>query len=126
MASGYHRAFGHALICLTPNLKVKLNLAKLEKLKALSLVGGPDYFRQYLEREIFLPANPQQRLAVNCIRIPGVPEPSNSHAGGCSLGFPVRIFTGPETITGSRDGNFMRALPRRRAPAYNHRHPCRA
>ena len=64
----YHRAFDHALIYLTPDLKMKLNTAKVEKLTALSLVGGLEYFRHYLDQEIFLPANPQQRPAVEYIR----------------------------------------------------------
>lgn len=64
----YHRAFDHALIYLTPDFKMKLNPAKLDKLKALNLAGGLDYFRQYLDQEIFLPANPQQRPAVEYIR----------------------------------------------------------
>lgn len=64
----YHRAFDHALIYLTPDFKMKLNPAKLDKLKALSLAGGLDYFRHYLDHEIFLPANPQLRPAVENIR----------------------------------------------------------
>lgn len=64
----YHRAFDHALIYLAPDLKMKLNPAKLDKLKALNLTGGLDYFRQYLDQEIFLPANPQQRPSIEYIR----------------------------------------------------------
>ena len=64
----YHRAFDHALIYLTPDLKMKLNPAKLDKLKALNLAGGLDYFRHHLDQEIFLPANPLQRPAVEYIR----------------------------------------------------------
>jgi hypothetical protein len=45
-----------------------LNPAKLDKLAALNLAGGLDYFRQYLGQEIFLPANPQQRPALEYIR----------------------------------------------------------
>ncbi len=68
LAPTYHRAFDQALIYLTPDLKMKLNPAKLDKLKALNLAGGLDYFRQYLDQEIFLPANPLQRPAVEYIR----------------------------------------------------------
>lgn len=64
----YHRAFDQGLIYLTPDLRMKLNPSKLGKLKALNLAGGFDYFRQYLEQEIFLPANPQQRPAVEYVR----------------------------------------------------------
>jgi putative restriction endonuclease len=68
LAPTYHRAFDQALIYLTPEMKMKLNLAKLDKLKALNLAGGLDYFGQYLDQEIFLPANPLQRPAVDYIR----------------------------------------------------------
>ena len=64
----YHRAFDHALIYLTADLKMKLNPGRLDKLKALNLAGGLDYFRHHLDQEIFLPANPLQRPAVEYIR----------------------------------------------------------
>lgn len=64
----YHRALDHALIYLTPQLEMKVNMAKIDKLTALNLAGGLDYFRQYLDHEIFLPANPLQRPAVEYIR----------------------------------------------------------
>ncbi len=64
----YHRAFDNGLIYLTRELKMKLNPTKLVKLTALNLAGGLDYFRQYLDQEIFLPANPLQRPAADFIR----------------------------------------------------------
>jgi putative restriction endonuclease len=63
----YHRAFDRALIYLTPDCKMRINAAKVDKLKALNLAGGLDYFQQYLDQEIFLPANPQQRPAAEYI-----------------------------------------------------------
>lgn len=68
LAPTYHRAFDQGLIYLTPELKMKLNTSKVDKLKALNLAGGLDYFRQYLDQEIFLPANPQQRPAAEYVR----------------------------------------------------------
>lgn len=64
----YHRAFDQALIYLTPDYKMKLNPGKLDKLTALSLVGGVEYFRRYLGQEIFLPANIEQRPSIEFIR----------------------------------------------------------
>ena len=64
----YHRAFDNGLIFLTTDLKMKLNSAKLAKLTALSLAGGLDQFRHYLDQEIYLPANPLQRPAVEYIQ----------------------------------------------------------
>ena len=43
--------------------KMKLNPAKLAKLTAINLASGLDPFRHYLDQEIFLPANLQQRPA---------------------------------------------------------------
>jgi putative restriction endonuclease len=68
LAPTYHRAFDNGLIYLTPDFKMKLNAAKLDKLNALNLTGGLDYFRQYLDQQIFLPANPLQRPALDYIR----------------------------------------------------------
>jgi putative restriction endonuclease len=68
LAPTYHRAFDTGLIYLAPDLKMKLNTAKADKLKALNLIGGLDHFRHYLNQEIFLPANPKQRPALEYIR----------------------------------------------------------
>ena len=68
LAPTYHRAFDRGLIYLTSDLKMRLNADRVAKLGAQNLAGGLDYFRQYLEQEIFLPANPEQRPAVDYIR----------------------------------------------------------
>jgi putative restriction endonuclease len=68
LAPTYHRAFDRGLIYLTPDLRMRLNLSRVAKLRTLDLVGGIDYFRQFLDQEIFLPANPQQRPAAEYIR----------------------------------------------------------
>jgi len=68
LAPTYHRAFDNGLIYLTSDLKMKLNAAKMDKLKVSNLVGGLDYFRHYLDQEIFLPSNPLQRPALEYIR----------------------------------------------------------
>lgn len=68
LAPTYHRAYDQALIHLTPDFKMKLSAARMDKLKALNLGGGLDYFCRYLDQLIFLPANPQQRPAPEYIR----------------------------------------------------------
>lgn len=68
LAPTYHRAFDNGLIYLTTDFKMKLNPAKLDKLTALNLTGGLEQFRHYLDQEIFLPANPLQRPALDYIR----------------------------------------------------------
>ncbi|MGI8603292.1 MAG: HNH endonuclease [Verrucomicrobiales bacterium] len=67
LAPTYHRAFDGGLIYLTPELQMKLNETKLGKLVSLNLAGGLDQFRHYLDQEIFLPANPHQRPALEYI-----------------------------------------------------------
>jgi putative restriction endonuclease len=64
----YHRAFDHGLIYLSPNYRMLPNEVKIESLRALGLVGGLDQFLRYLNREIFLPANPAQRPSIGFIR----------------------------------------------------------
>lgn len=68
LAPTYHRAFDNGLIYLSDDLKMHINPAKVGKLRGLNLVGGLDCFRQHLGHEIFLPANPQQRPALEYIR----------------------------------------------------------
>lgn len=50
-------AFDNGLIYRTPDFKMKLL-----KLTALNLAGGHDNFRQYLDHEILLSANPRSSL----------------------------------------------------------------
>lgn len=57
----YHRAFDHGLIYLDANLRMRLNMDKVDRLRTLNVVSGLDQFRRYLDQEIFLPANPAQR-----------------------------------------------------------------
>lgn len=64
----YHRAFDHGLIYLTTDCRMCLNPEKVDRLRSLNLVGGLDQFRHYLDREIFLPANPRQRPSTEFIR----------------------------------------------------------
>ncbi len=68
LAPTYHRAFDNGLIYLTPDLKMKLNPTKLDKLRTLNLGGGLEHFRHFLGQKIFLPANPGQRPAIEYIR----------------------------------------------------------
>lgn len=63
----YHRAFDNGLIYLTPDLRMRLNPVKTAKLTAMNLAGGLGQFCGYLDQEIFLPANPQQRPAAEYI-----------------------------------------------------------
>lgn len=68
LAPTYHRAFDQGLIYLTTEFKMVINQSKLSRLSELNLVGGFDLFRSCLGQEIFLPANPQQRPAIDYIR----------------------------------------------------------
>ena len=68
LAPTHHRAFDQGLIYLAPDLKMKLNPSRVGKLQTLNLAGGLDRFRQFLQQEIFLPANPNQRPALEYIR----------------------------------------------------------
>lgn len=64
----YHRAFDSGLIYLSSNYHMRLNQQLINTLRGLNFVGGLNQFRHYLDREVFLPANPAQRPSVAYIR----------------------------------------------------------
>ncbi len=68
LAPTYHRAFDAGLIYLDEQFNMHLNLSQLHLLQGLNLAEGVERFREPLERQIFLPPDPQQRPAVDFIR----------------------------------------------------------
>lgn len=64
----YHRAFDNGLIYLDEDWRMHVNAGKLQSLERLNLHGGAEAFRAPLERQIFLPPDPQQRPRVEFIR----------------------------------------------------------
>jgi putative restriction endonuclease len=63
----YHRAFDHGLIYLAEDFTMRINPARVEMLRALSLLQGLDTISAPLGR-IHLPADPRQRPAARMIR----------------------------------------------------------
>ncbi len=64
----YHRAFDQGLIYLRPDYRMSFNPARIERLRSLNIVGGIEQIQHYIDQEIFLPANPDQRPSVDMIR----------------------------------------------------------
>jgi len=68
LAPTYHRAFDAGLIYLDEQYNMRINEGQLHILEQLNLIGGIDYFRNPLERQIFLPPDPNQRPSNSFIR----------------------------------------------------------
>ena len=64
----YHRAFDAGLIYLDENHHMRINEGQLQVLQHLNLAGGVNTFRAPLERQIFLPPDPNQRPTQEFIR----------------------------------------------------------
>ena len=64
----YHRAFDAGLIYLDDRHHMRLNEGQLHVLERMNLAGGVDTFRTPLERQIFLPPDPNQRPSQDFIR----------------------------------------------------------
>jgi len=67
-----------------------------------------DFITHWSKAEASERANAQPFL-IGLARILGVPEPSNSHADGYTFEFPVKIPTGPDTVTDGRIDLYRRA-----------------
>ena len=67
-----------------------------------------DFISHWEKAEASERANAQPFL-IGLARILGVPEPSNSHADGYTFEFPVKIPTGPDTVTEGRIDLYRRA-----------------
>lgn len=68
LSSTYHRAFDHGLIYLSPDYRMRINQLQINRLQPMNLIGGLNQLRQFMNREIFLPANPGQRPSIAFIR----------------------------------------------------------
>jgi putative restriction endonuclease len=73
-----HRAFDNSLIYLDENLYIRPNEEKIEQLRSNNQIGGLTQFRSLLNRQIHLPADPNQHPNIAFIneanklrRIPG-------------------------------------------------------
>jgi putative restriction endonuclease len=64
----YHRAFDNGLIYLSADYHMRLNRHLVNRLRNTNLIAGLNEFSHYLDREVFLPANPDQRPNVAFIR----------------------------------------------------------
>ena len=68
LSSTYHRAFDNGLIYLSTDYQMRINQVQINRLQPMNLIGGLDQMRQFMNREIFLPANPAQRPSIAFIR----------------------------------------------------------
>lgn len=64
----YHRAFDHGLIYLDESLHMQINAEKEQELIGLRLDGGLKNFKEYLGRQIHLPADKHQWPAIEFIK----------------------------------------------------------